>query len=360
VLKLADRAAEALTGLAVPASNPGWGEVQVHRARVLHDQGQFQECIDICDKVITDARAYDWSEHLPEALRAKARALRALSRLPEAEDLFAQAEEAFLDLRRFEQLGMAMHGRSLVLTRLGRISEARDVLLRALEFLETGQVGNPRAISACLHSLGTVDFTAGDLESAESWYSRALHRARLAGSRNGIAMALSGLADLDLMHGHVDRAESRYHSALRIFRSIGKSHTVVLRMNLGQVHLVRQHWVEAWEEFSEVLEIVDRQGRRGLSCVAHTMLMAACAGMGDDLGFDLHIESADQLFSETGFTDTDAAMVAELAGELYAAREHWHRALDAYSLAQKQWERLQRPSDVSRIQKRIALLNRST
>jgi serine/threonine protein kinase/tetratricopeptide (TPR) repeat protein len=268
---------------------------------------------------------------------------------------------------------------------LGRAARIQATAAVMAGDLENGVVHSMRAVdiaratgdvfveATALNSLGDIARQRGDWEGAEGWYQQALAlhpripkeaapydamqglalvyktRGRMEESRrllaeviayadrverpNLKATALNGIGEVARAEGKLDEAEGLYRTAVAILRNVGPERSVVPRMNLCLVLLMRGRFTEARPMLQVDRARLEARGRKGLASGCAAMLLACAAAEGDPVTFDRDWIAVTSFRAKTGFVDADVAWAVELAGDQWSARGDAERARRAWTEA---------------------------
>jgi tetratricopeptide (TPR) repeat protein len=241
------------------------------------------------------------------------------------------------------------------LMRQGQLKDARRALEAALGGFQVAKdsVGAANAMLA----LGGLALRTREAEDAEMWLTRAASAYADTGIRLGLAEAHNRLGELARMRNDFDEAERRYHQAVTGFASIGSSDGLIPSLNLAQVMLERERWLEALEVLGQANDDATAGNRRDLVACVHVMRLPALAAIGDWSAFDAALQAATEQLAEIGLVHPDlgdqaltAALKAVDAGEA-------ERAKGAAALAGSQWGRLGRADKQAEVRKLLDGLN---
>ena len=149
--------------------------------------------------------------------------------------------------------------------------KAREALLGGVE--KARRRGDPRALSAMLHSLADLDRLQGEYDKARAGFTEALETFRSLGDRQGIAASLGSLADLDHLQGEYDKARAGFTEALEINRSLGDPRGIAVTLgSLAQLDLLQGDYDQARAGFTEALEIKRSLGDpRAIALTLHSL-----------------------------------------------------------------------------------------
>lgn len=194
----------------------------------------------------------------------------------------------------------------------------------------------PTLLAKVLHGLGLLDWSTGDLRSAELHFNESLLIWRSLDDKRGIANMLNNLGIVLLPQCKFDTARAQHIESLQIYRDLEDTWGVALSLsNLGLVALDSGDYAEAEKLLSESLtlrrDLRDEQGgaqslnNLGIVARCKGQIVAACA---------LHNESL-EMFRRIGDRWSTALALcnlayAELKGELTGALPHLLESLSLF------------------------------
>lgn len=351
---LADRE-RALEAIALPPSDPRWGEGWVHRGRLAGLCGDPASAKTWTECAADAARRHRWTQVSGMAHRELGR----LSRLR------GDHKNAALELELAQAFATRI-GDSRLLAEcrrdvaylhlgLGKLDVAAEYFERArqryVEIKDT--IGTAR----CDIGLGEIAREAGELDVAYQRIESARSGFERCGSRKGVSECLNGLGEISRLGGDLERAESYYRNALEIRRALGAADAIVCELNLGLVRIERGRFDEARRTLEECLLTVERRANRKMMGCVHICLLPAMLALEQPLEFDRHLRQAAALLGETGFVDVDNARMAELAGDIAAGSKDLERAKEAYVIARHQWRALGRAGEERTIETKLGLIS---
>jgi tetratricopeptide (TPR) repeat protein len=228
-----------------------------------------------------------------------------------ASSWFDQAEDALLDLPRGERTARLLMGRVIVARARRDLDRARTLADQAVDILE--QLGRRRRLAQVLNTKGDLLRYAGDLEGATRAYQR----------------------------------------TEQLFSSLGTAYATVPRINLGLTLLALERFEAAGTVLRRTLGEVRAQGHPGYAYAVRHGLLPVAAAVRDRDGFREHLAAIERLRDKGHFIDSDLAVAAEQAGDL------WHRAWErsyasrAWNLALVQWEGLKQQEAAQRVRRKL-------
>jgi eukaryotic-like serine/threonine-protein kinase len=158
--------------------------------------------------------------------------------------------------------GEILRARSLALQENGRITEARDVVLEAIERLEAREPLPVEALAEALNQAGTLELELGNPEEAEGWFRLILeHRAAHGADApvlvtrvlNNLAVALMSQPDRQL------EAVEALDEAIPTARAAGASDPVVATLVVNQANLLMLlgEWEASEAAFLEAVGLME-------------------------------------------------------------------------------------------------------
>ncbi len=334
-LEVLSRRERGLREMALPKSDPRWGEGGLLRAHVWRRQGRLEESRLLSRDIEREARAHNWSSLLPRALQNTGDVARIQGNMHQAANIYQLAMSLFEHGQDRRGLAEAHFGIADILCQTGDLEGARQTFERVLEIAR--ELGQDDDVAGTLCGLGQVALQRDDLDEALALFHDALQIFQHHGGQRHVADCLKSLADVARFKGQFEAARAGYERALQFHEASGSGDAVHTRLALGLLHLHRGEHAQAAAIIEACRQIfVDTQERDDVGR-AHAMLLPCTAASGDWAAFDRHREAAEALLGETARFDRDVAWPAQLAGTLAAAHNQPERARLALELAQVQW-----------------------
>lgn len=193
-----------------------------------------------------------------QRLRKRFARLRKLEDADLPASLILQAETL---LRDDPEFGPAWSILGRALTELARHTEAQAAISRAISLCPKEKVHIP------LSQMGHLCDFRGDWAEAEEWYRKAIE------ARPNCASAHIYLGAIMARQGRLDEAEMTHRAATRCVEGcIDEAY-----LNLGFVLRAQERFVEAFECFTQVIELdpEDRMAKRALRDVRRAMKLAS-------------------------------------------------------------------------------------
>lgn len=135
--------------------------------------------------------------------------------------------------------GDIFRARSLALHELGRLAEAQEYIVRAIEVFETQRPLRPEPLAESLNQAGMLEADLGDFTAAEQWYRRAIQfrrdhgvdsPAKLLTVLNNLAVALMSQPD------RLDEAAATFAEAIPVAREAGVPAPVLATLMTNQAN----------------------------------------------------------------------------------------------------------------------------
>jgi len=211
------------------------------------------------------AEARDWIDRLRELLEADDGTMPDLGSEAGALWLFATGSEAYRAIRAGE---------------LETAEKVYDDMRKILEKSDFESMKNH--LASCYHQLGWVIQERGDLDSAESWYKKALVIFEALENRSNMASSYHQLGIVAQERGDLDSAESWYKKALVIFEAL--ENRLDVAFSYDQMGIVAQKRgdldsAESW--YKKSLEISEALGNRPGVAISYHQLGIVAQECGD-------------------------------------------------------------------------------
>jgi tetratricopeptide (TPR) repeat protein len=179
----------------------------------------------------------------------------ALANYSKAESRYHEAIARFQNLPARRGVANCMLGLGSVFTKQGRLTEAGENLLAALDIFET-KLEDRLSAAGCYRTLGDIAFERGELSEATRLYQKALRDYEGIPNRLGQASTLVGLGNAWLERPQYKRASEFYVAAKALYRSI--EHTVGRAdcdVGFGRVAIRSGQWSRAQRLLENALNI---------------------------------------------------------------------------------------------------------
>ena len=210
------------------------GLIAERQADLLYRTGQLPQALDLYAQAETLYRQEQDNLGLANTLFSRANLLRRTGQLQQALDLYAQAESLFRQQQ--DNLGLAntLQSRADLLSRTGQLSKALDLYTQA-ETLYRQEQDN-LGLANSLLSRAVLLSRTGQLTQALDLYTQAESLFRLVRSNLGLANTLQSRADLLSRTGQLPQALDLYAQAESLFRqeqaNLGLANTLQSRADL--------------------------------------------------------------------------------------------------------------------------------
>lgn len=199
-------------------------------------------------------------------------------------------------------------GLARVAQRRGQIDLATTLFDQALEQAQQEEHHEHRAI--CLNGLGDLARQSGRLDIAAEHSERSLQLAKSLGNRLLMADCQADLAELYRLRGEHASAHQIGLRAIAIFESIESELSLRVHLELTFNAISRNHWPEAQEHLSGLVERFRKLDDRGQLPLALAARCAVLAYEGSWSQVHETLDELDQLLAISERRDTDIAMCA--------------------------------------------------
>ena len=185
-----------------------------------------------------------------------------VSRLPEAEGSYKEAEEIAKEVNDKEGLATALNALGTVYKKMGELDKALEHHQQALMIHK--KIGNQGGEACALGNIGIVYKTKGELDKALEHHQQALMICRDMGDREGEASVLGNIGNSYLMKGETDKAFEYQQQAIIINKDIGdREGEAIALYNIGAVYEMRFEFDKALEYHQLALKIFEGIGALG-------------------------------------------------------------------------------------------------
>ncbi len=267
--------AEAETGFMEREDEIGIADVQLQRAVITLQQGQYQEAV---------ARVTHLMQFLPDAANLRGRAMRilgvALLLLGDAESGVTYLEQA-LPLYRNDgdrsALSFLLQDLQAAYGRLGRLDESGACLQEMVALRRS--LGGAGTLTLALNNLGYYYHQRGDYTQAMATFREGLSVVTRVSDRRAESYLLWSMGDLQRDLGDFDQAIQLYTRALELH---GESEPL-LRLSILISASVLQRWQGHWQEAlslaQEALKLAEKHSLPSEGAIARVAMWAARARM---------------------------------------------------------------------------------
>jgi tetratricopeptide (TPR) repeat protein/tRNA A-37 threonylcarbamoyl transferase component Bud32 len=298
-------------------------------AQVTLDLGCAYEKNEQADKAIEkykEAAAHD-PEYAPAYLRLGILYGRRQD-LAQAGSAFDRADAIYNSLGNIEGQTEVLYQRGVLLTKLGKVPDARVVLQRALELARTTR--NPHQQIRTLLQLSADEVAANDGAKGESLATDALNLARSNGMESLTARGLVDLGNAFFVRGDYQDAEKYFREAHDIAERGGSvSSQARALVMLGSLNMQLNRSDDAVRYSSEALALYQKGGYRKETSQALLLLGHANRLKGDYDAAMQAFQGQLDLADKTGDTLQSAAS-HEAIGSVLVQRESFPRALEHF------------------------------
>jgi CHAT domain-containing protein/tetratricopeptide (TPR) repeat protein len=117
------------------------------------------------------------------------------------------------------------------------------------------------AEALCLHQIGSIYYSLGELQKAPDYYNQALTLRRAAGDRAGEASTLNNIGNVYAILGEKRKALDYYNQALPLLRAVGdRTRQAAMLNNIGNVYANLGDKQKALEHFNQALPLMRAVG----------------------------------------------------------------------------------------------------
>jgi tetratricopeptide (TPR) repeat protein len=209
------------------------------------------------------------------------------------------------------------------LFRLGRINEAQNLSIKALEVARL--TGNKHIEGVVLNDLGTQADDFGDYDSAINHYSQALALHKRVGNRNNEGGTLSNLGYAAMMLGEYETACDQFQNAIRIFKQIGhRLHEGITLINLALARLNMGNPDEAHECAASAYRMLTAMNARAAAAAAQRVVGQSMLARNEYRDARKNFEAAQGLFLELKLPHLAQECLALKASEALARSDPEH------------------------------------
>ncbi|MBN1947723.1 MAG: tetratricopeptide repeat protein [Bradymonadales bacterium] len=351
-LRLLDLREASLDLLAVPPDDLRRAEGWLLRSRILIHQADYNAARRWAERAGKAARSASAKGALAESLQLVGLTSLWRGQLKPAAEMFGRALELYRDAS--DRKGVARTLFHLGSTQLqqGEWSEAEKSVNEAL--LLSYQIPDWETWADSLRKLALVALKREDYDQATALNQQALDYYNREGHRYGVAACWNSLGNIHFTRGDRAAAEQAYRQVIAMLCSIGVYGEMIgPQLNLCLILLDTGQYEEARQQLEPVLQSCRERGVRVYLGAAHSLALAAAAGVKDWYGWSRHFDKASSLLEETGQSNSDIAWALKLAGDLALAAGEPERARQAYLLAQDCYRRGQEPDKVAELQQAL-------
>lgn len=309
---LREREAAAIK-VGLPPREISWGQGALLEARVMLAQGEVAAARERLLRLDGDVVRQGWTAlALPVRLHlAQAHDLYGDGRI--AWQLLAEVEEQARVAGNVELLGEARLSLGRVLLVRGELDRARSCFGKALSEGD-GPIDETRNGAAHL-GLAEALRQHGRLSEAGRVIERASRIFRDSRARWGVGVCRRVMGDLAREGGDAGEAEVRYGEARAQLVAIGHAGAVEVELGIALLYLQRGELAVARERLTDILEAVNRAGRRLRESIATAGLLAVAGAERDWRAWDHHGANLTRLLRASRQRDIDVALCLLRAAE---------------------------------------------
>lgn len=256
-------------------------------------------------------------DHAPEAFLPRYE-YAVCSRVLGEQDVAADMLAALVAERRSSnpdrRLAMALNSLGVVYNRTGRLDEAEEAELEALEI--TRQLGDAELAGGVLTNLSIIAEDRGNLSLAKDFLDRAALAYRESGREVPPGQVYSALANLAIDEGQLDTADDQLQRALAAFRLVGdRRRTAMMLNNQGLVRRLQGRLDEAevlhLQSYAMREELGDTMGMGRVRNMLATLYLArgdfAAARTSAEEAIAVARQTRDRLFEATALSHRGSA-----------------------------------------------------
>ena len=275
-------------------------KTDVDRARIAERRGNYQECAETAEAVVSQARQ---AGHTDLAARASIWAGIGRRELGELDIAQSQLQAAHRHFANAQETDSHRQCLAKILLELGRIEEARGDFEMARKYFRNGQeafskLNNSYGEALCLNGIGDVLRRSGDMEGAHQACLQALERFRGLENITGIADCLDDLAEASRLRGDFDDARQFAEEALRLYQALDSRRQHIVRLNLAMIALAEHNYDEAAGLLERLVDVFSEHGQILPMMEATAGLVATDAGRRRWDDFTDHLRVIRETFDE--------------------------------------------------------------
>ncbi|MBX2803310.1 MAG: protein kinase [Myxococcales bacterium] len=319
----------ALEQAKVPASERPWCELAVLRGDVLVRLGRLDQARQEAIRAMQIAESTGATELGVRATWILARVLVAEGDPAAADSHLADAEDRMAGIEDPGLLGQIHAARSRCARERGELGPSRGHAVMAAQALAAA--GADARVAEAWQVLGEDALADGRLDDAERFASHAWRRQHQ--SPVGQAVSERLLGQVALARGDLEAARRRLRHAADTLRRLGNAQADQAMLALAQVHLAREAWADAQTVATSLMRLRGFEPYAPSHVAAHCVLAAACAGAGDWVAFDAHLERVDHAKLRVRTYKPEIEATLGLAAQRSRAAGEPARAAKAHTLA---------------------------
>ena len=330
----------------LPPREISWGRGALLEARVLLAQGEVAAARERLIRLDGDVVRQGWDAlSMPVRLYlAQAHDLSGEGRA--AWKLLAAVEEQARVAGDLELLGETRLALGRVLLVRGELDRARSCFGKALG--DGDGVGDETRNGEAHVGLAEALRQHGRLSEAGRVVERATRIFRDSRARWGVGVCRRLMGDLAREAGDAAEAEVRYGEARAQLVAIGHAGAVEVELGIALLYVQRGELVVARERLTDILEAVNRSGRRLRESIATAGLLAVAGGERDWRAWDNHGSSLTRILRDSRQRDVDVAWCLLRAAEFADQFGQLERQRSALRLAAHQLRGVGRVEEAQR------------
>lgn len=341
----------AIEALAFEDHDPRLVEGYLQRARIEIAAGELSEASEALD--VASAHADDRSCEMAEVHLCRGRIARKRGSISEMEEAMKRSIELF------EQTapGTRGHGRGLMAygalhMMRGEYKQARKRLLAAVEIFRNHLASEE--LGRVLLLLGELAFLREEIEQGQRLVREAAAHFERQSNRIALSQCHNLLGEFARRTGEHARAEEHYRNALTILQSMGSREAIFPHINLMFTMVERGEYATPARQLPGMLPLLEDQRRWGqLACLQ--LALAICeAAMSRSARCVTLLDDVERNLARGGAIELDAAIFAELVGELCVERDDISTARRAWGIAKAQRIGLNQPQLAAEIDAKLA------
>jgi putative nucleotidyltransferase with HDIG domain len=324
-------------------------------ARERERAGCIPEAVAQYEEAIAAAERVGERRVEAEALRRLAVVLHQRHERDRAHALCEQSQSVAQQIGNNLLAGEALNTLGAMLWHEGRLIEAQDTLLHALEYEGTSNELRARVEQ----NLGVVANIRGDLDGAMAHYSRSLAEYQNTSDEHGCALAFHNLGIVSRHQQHFDEADRYFRQSLEIAERAGDMHLQGLcLLNHAEVHFARQIFDAARKNAEASLAIFDQLGMREHKASAYRVIGVVYRETGRAALAESRLRSAIELSIASSSVLHEAEATRELA-VLYQAMGRNQEALSLLNVAHGLFTRLDARIELVNVGGKVEALERT-
>ena len=349
---------ETLKKADIPEHDALWSDYYYLQFQMCYLNSEYETAKHWSQRAEEHARKYGWRDTLLELLCERAPMYWSTGLVTEAWDGLEEAKRLARELRKRTWQAKVHLARGKFLKARGSLEEAIAETEQAnLHYI---QLADPVGIGQSLFRQGVIYKQKGEFAKATSYTQQAQTCFEQWGARTLTAHCHSLLGELARLQGKQQAAETYYQSAIAHYQTLQMRAEVTCRLNLVLLWLEQDRYHKAFSQIQDCLFIVSHQSDQVLLGICECSLLPCLSSWGDWKAWDTHLQSGTKRLLQVSFFDVDLARILERTAEHCVLAQQMKRAQLAYQMVLEQYQTLNSPQDVHRIQTRLAGLKASS